>query len=91
MRQLLCLKSKFPNHFAFTLGRYLFMLFLVQFIGSVRRIETMHQLLRLKSEFPNHVAFTLGHLLVLAILGTMDLMWMLTIVVLSQPSLTPLN
>ena len=36
-RQRLCInfsvsKSKFPNHFAFTLGRYLFMLFLVQFI-----------------------------------------------------------
>ena len=29
MRQLLCFKSKFPNHFAFTLGRYLFLLFLV--------------------------------------------------------------
>jgi hypothetical protein len=43
MCQLLCFKSKFPNHFAFTLGYYLFMLFLVQFIGSVRRIETMHQ------------------------------------------------
>ena len=32
MHQLLCFKSKFPNHFAFTLGRYLFMLFWVQFI-----------------------------------------------------------
>jgi hypothetical protein len=31
MRQLLCFKSKFPNHFVFTLGRYLFLLFLVQF------------------------------------------------------------
>ena len=29
MRQLLCLKSKFSNHFAFTLGRYLFLLFWV--------------------------------------------------------------
>ena len=28
MHQLLRSKSKFPNHFAFTLGRYLFMLFL---------------------------------------------------------------
>ena len=27
MHQLLCLKSKFPNHFVFTLGRYLFLLF----------------------------------------------------------------
>ena len=26
MHQLLCFKSKFPNHFAFTLGRYLFLL-----------------------------------------------------------------
>ena len=29
MRQLLCFKHKFPNHFAFTLERYLFLLFLV--------------------------------------------------------------
>ena len=27
--RLLCFKSKFPNHFAFTLGRYLFLLFFV--------------------------------------------------------------
>ena len=27
MHQLLCFKSKFPNHFAFTLGCYLFLLF----------------------------------------------------------------
>jgi hypothetical protein len=27
MHQLLCFKSKFPKHFAFTLGRYLFLLF----------------------------------------------------------------
>jgi hypothetical protein len=32
MHQLLRLKSKFPNHFAFTLGRYLFLLLWVQFI-----------------------------------------------------------
>ena len=29
MHRLLCFKSKFPNHFAFTLGHYLFLLFLV--------------------------------------------------------------
>ena len=29
MHQLLRFKSKFPNHFAFTLGLYLFLLFLV--------------------------------------------------------------
>ena len=29
MHQLLCFKSKFPNHFAFTLGRDLFLLFWV--------------------------------------------------------------
>ena len=28
MDQLLCFKSKFPNHFMFTLGCYLFLLFL---------------------------------------------------------------
>jgi hypothetical protein len=32
MRQLLCFKSKIPNHFAFKLGCYLFLLFLVQLI-----------------------------------------------------------
>ena len=32
MHQLLRFKSKFPNHFAFTLGRSLFLLFLVHFI-----------------------------------------------------------
>ena len=32
MLQLLCSKSKFPNHFAFTLGCYLVLLFFVQFI-----------------------------------------------------------
>ena len=32
MHQLLRFKSRFPNHFAFTLGRYLFLLFLVHFI-----------------------------------------------------------
>ena len=32
MHQLLYFKSKFPNHFAFTLGRCLFLLFWVQFI-----------------------------------------------------------
>ena len=32
MHRLFCFKSKFPNHFAFILGRYLFLLFLVQFI-----------------------------------------------------------
>ena len=32
MHQLLRFKSKFPNHFAFTLGRYLFLLFLIHFI-----------------------------------------------------------
>ena len=32
MRQLLCFKSKLPNHFAFTLGRYLFLLFFITFI-----------------------------------------------------------
>jgi hypothetical protein len=32
MGQLLCFKNKCPNHFAFTLGCYLFLLFLVQFI-----------------------------------------------------------
>jgi hypothetical protein len=32
MRQLLCFKSKFPNHFVFTLGHYLILLFLVKFI-----------------------------------------------------------
>ena len=31
MHRLLCFKSKFPNHFAFTLGSYLFLLFLVHF------------------------------------------------------------
>ena len=29
VHQLLCFKSKFPHHFAFTLGSYLFLLFLV--------------------------------------------------------------
>ena len=28
LHQLLCFKSTFPNHFAFTLGGYLFLLFL---------------------------------------------------------------
>ena len=32
MHQLLCFKSKFLNHFAFTLERYLFLLFWVQLI-----------------------------------------------------------
>jgi hypothetical protein len=32
MRQLLCFKSKFPNHFVFTLEHYLILLFLVKFI-----------------------------------------------------------
>ena len=32
MHGLLCLKSKFPIHFAFALGHYSFLLFLVQFI-----------------------------------------------------------
>src|ERR1700738_3562061 len=32
MHQLLRFKSKFPNHFVFTLGCYLFLLFLVHFI-----------------------------------------------------------
>ena len=32
MHRLLCYKSKFPNHFAFTLERYLFLLCLVHFI-----------------------------------------------------------
>ena len=32
MHQLLCFKSKFPNHFPFTLGCCLFLLFLIQFI-----------------------------------------------------------
>jgi hypothetical protein len=32
MHQLLCFKSEFSDHFAFTLGRFLFMLFLVNFI-----------------------------------------------------------
>ena len=32
MHQLLRFKSKFSNHFAFTLGRYFFLLFLVHFI-----------------------------------------------------------
>ena len=32
MHQLLCFKSKFPNHFVFTLGRYLLLLFLVHFM-----------------------------------------------------------
>jgi hypothetical protein len=31
MHQLLSFKCKFPNHFAFTLGHYLFLLFLVKF------------------------------------------------------------
>jgi hypothetical protein len=65
MRQLLCFESKFPNHFVFTLGHYLILFVLVKFIGSVRRIETMHQLLRLRSKFPNHFVFTLGHYLFL--------------------------
>jgi len=30
MHQLLCFKNKFLNHFAFTLGCYLFLLLLVQ-------------------------------------------------------------
>ena len=29
VHQLLCFKSKFPNHFVFTLGRYLILLFWV--------------------------------------------------------------
>ena len=33
MHQLLCFKSKFPNHFAFTLGCYLFLLFWVYFMS----------------------------------------------------------
>ena len=32
MHRLLCFKSKLPNHFVFTLGHYLFLLFLVPFI-----------------------------------------------------------
>ena len=32
MHQLLYFTSKFPSQFLFTLGRYLFLLFLVQFI-----------------------------------------------------------
>ena len=31
MHRFLCFKSKFPHHFAFTLGHYLFLLILVQF------------------------------------------------------------
>jgi hypothetical protein len=68
MRQLLCFKSKFPNHFAFTLGCYLFLLFLVEFIGSICRTEAMCQLLCFESKFPNHFAFTLGHYLILLFL-----------------------
>ena len=37
IQKLLRFKSKFPNHFVSTLGRYLFLLFLVHFIGSVYR------------------------------------------------------
>ena len=51
IHQLLCFKNKFPNRFAFTLGRYLFLLFLVHFIGSICRTQTMHQLLCIKSKF----------------------------------------
>jgi hypothetical protein len=32
MHQHLCFKSKFLNHFVFTLERYLFLLFWVEFI-----------------------------------------------------------
>ena len=32
IHQLLSFKRKFPNHFAFTIGRYLFLLLLIQFI-----------------------------------------------------------
>jgi hypothetical protein len=51
------------NEFGYGVARLTYQLYL--FIGSVRRIETMHQLLRLKSKFPNHFAFTLGHYLFL--------------------------
>ena len=45
MHRLLCVESKSPNQFVFTLGRYLFLLFLVQLIGFICRTKTMHQLL----------------------------------------------
>jgi hypothetical protein len=34
MHRLLCFKSKFPNHFAFTLGHYLFLLFEKKSMGG---------------------------------------------------------
>ena len=40
-----------------------------------------HQLLYFKSKFLNHFAFTLERLLILAIMGLVYLMWMLTIVI----------
>ena len=35
MHRLLCFEIKFPNHFAFTLGRYLFMLFYLSNLSNV--------------------------------------------------------
>jgi hypothetical protein len=47
-------------HVVYSIGWLLYYVPIFDFVGSVRRIETMHQLLRLKSKFPNHFAFTLG-------------------------------